>query len=406
MLTHLAAFNLKIAARFNNKLRLGINGRKETFKRLKSKIKPKDKVIWMHCASLGEYEQGLPVLEILKKEYSSYKIVLSFFSPSGYEIRKNASIADAVVYLPFDTEKNAIAFVEQIHPTMAIFVKYEIWPNYLKALKQHSVHTLLISALFRKQQIFFKPYGGFMKRALKKFDHIFTQDEASKILLNHHRISPVSIAGDTRFDRVANQLALDNSLDFISQFKGDSICIVCGSTWPEDEELLIPYINASENTLKFIIAPHNIKPELIKNLQKRISKPTVLFSEKGASTLKNATVFILDTIGILSKVYHYADVAFIGGAMGRTGLHNTLEAAVFGLPIVIGKNYDAFPEAFAMIKNKGLVSISNQKELTTTLNLFVKDSITRHEFGQNNVNYINENRGAVIQIMEYLRKYL
>jgi len=406
MLTHLAVFNLKIAARFNTKLQLGMSGRKQTFKLLKSKIGASDKVIWTHCASLGEYEQGLPVLELLKQEFPEYKFVISFFSPSGYEIKKNTPIADVVVYLPFDTKAQAKTFIELANPIMAIFVKYEIWPNYLEELKKQSIHTVLISALFRKQQIFFKSYGRFMRRALYKFNHIFTQDEASKALLNQYHVSNVSISGDTRFDRVSNQLAIDNSLDYISEFKNNAICIVAGSTWPEDEKLLIPYINTSENNVKFIIAPHNIKPQLITDLQKQITKPTVLYSKKDSSNLKNASVFILDTIGILSKVYYYADIAYIGGAMGHTGLHNTLEAAVFGVPIVIGKNHEGFPEAKAMISNNGMLSISNQKELNKALDLFVTDINTRQKFGQNNTNYINENKGAVIQIIAYLRKYL
>ncbi len=406
MLTHLAVFHLKIAARFNTKLQLGITGRQQTFELLKSKINTTDHVVWMHCASLGEFEQGLPVLETLKKEFPHYKIVLSFFSPSGYEVKKNTPIADVVVYLPFDTKADATTFIELAHPKLAIFVKYEIWPHYLRVLKERAIQTILISALFRKQQIFFKPYGRFMKRALYTFNHIFTQDKASKDLLNHYTISNVSVAGDTRFDRVINQLAIDNTLDFITEFKGDSICIVAGSTWPEDEKLLIPYINASNDNAKFIIAPHNIKPQLIKNLQKQLKKPTALFSEKDTSDLKNSSVFILDTIGVLSKVYHYADIAYVGGAMGHTGLHNTLEAAVFGVPIVIGKNHKEFPEASAMISKKGLLTISNQKELNTAFNKLLKDAAFRKESGQNNAQYIYENKGAVIQIMEYLRTYL
>ena len=405
--TNIAVFHLKIAAVFNSKLKLGVIGRKDTFNILRSKIRPEDKVIWLHCASLGEYEQGLPVFEALKKDYPTHKIVLSFFSPSGYEIRKNTSIADAVIYLPFDTWKNASKFIELTHPSLVIFVKYEVWPNYLKALKAKKIHTVLISALFRKNQIYFKPYGSLMRGALKTFNHIFTQDANSKILLDSIEYPNVTVAGDTRFDRVSNQLAIDNTLDFIKEFKHDGLCLVAGSTWPEDEKLLIPFINASKDRcLKFIIAPHNIKPHLIKDLQERINKPTVLFSEKEAHNLKEASVFILDTIGLLTKVYKYADIAYIGGAMGNTGLHNALEAAVFGVPIIIGKNYNKFPEAQAMLDSGGLVSIHDLPTLTNAIETLIKIPEKTAKSGASNKRYIQKNKGAVIHITDYLRTYL
>jgi 3-deoxy-D-manno-octulosonic-acid transferase len=405
--TYIAVFHLKIAASFNSKLKLGILGRAQTFKTLRSKLKPQDKVIWLHCASLGEYEQGLPVFEVLKKEYPEHKIVLSFFSPSGYEIRKNTPIADAVVYLPFDTPKNVNTFLDLIQPSLVIFVKYEVWPNYLKALKKHGIQTVLISALFRKNQLYFKPYGRFMRNVLKSFNHIFTQDNASKTLLTQHGILDVSVAGDTRFDRVSNQLVLDNQLEFIKEFKQDVLCIVAGSTWPEDEKLLVPFINASTNTnLKFIIAPHNIKSQLIKNLRESIRKPTVLFSEMESQNLKDASVFILDTIGLLTKVYNYADIAYIGGAMGSTGLHNTLEAAVFGVPIIIGKNYKHFPEAKAMLDAGGLISINDLTTLTSTIETLIDTPEKSTKYGASNKVYIEKNKGAVIQITTYLRTYL
>jgi 3-deoxy-D-manno-octulosonic-acid transferase len=407
ILTYIATFHLKLAAQFNSKLKLGIVGRLHTFKILKSKLKPTDKVFWFHCASLGEYEQGLPIFEILKKEHPNYKIVLSFFSPSGYEIKKNTPIADAVVYLPFDTIANAKRFIDIANPKLVIFVKYEIWPNYLNELNKRNINTFLVSALFRKNQIFFKWYGGFMKKSLISFNHIFTQDIASKKLLNSINITNTTVSGDTRFDRVTNQLKIDNSLDFIEKFKQDNLCVVAGSTWHEDDELFINYINnEAYKKTKFIIAPHNIKPHQINKLKNSIKKEVVLYSEINSHDITKFEVLILDTIGLLSKVYYYADVAYIGGAMGNTGLHNTLEAAVFGKPIIIGKNYTNFPEAKELIKLGGIFTVSNQKEFNSIISSLLNKTKKREEAGHINSQYILKNNGAVIQIANYIRKYL
>jgi len=404
ILTYIAAFHIKIIAQFNTKLQLGVKGRAETFNLLSANISTADKVIWFHCASLGEYEQGLPVFEHIKSLYPSHKIVLSFFSPSGYEIKKNAPIADLVVYLPLDTKSNANAFLNAIHPELVVFVKYEFWPNYLTALKQRNIRSILISALFREDQSFFKFYGAWMRKSLGAFEHIFVQNEASKNLLNNINYTEVTVSGDTRFDRVANQLNMDNNLDFIGEFKQEKICFVAGSTWPEDEQFLIEYINASSEDLKFIIAPHNIKTNQITSLKKALQKSSVLFSEKEDANLKEAQVFIIDTIGILSKIYSYADIAYVGGALGATGLHNTLEPAVFGMPIIIGPHYKNFPEAFEMISRKGMFSISNQLEFDTTLNTLVKDDQKRLDSGSSNSIYISNNQGAVAQIIDYISK--
>ncbi|WP_034061276.1 3-deoxy-D-manno-octulosonic acid transferase [Lacinutrix jangbogonensis] len=400
---YIASFILKIVALFNAKIKLGVKGRTETFKTLQTSIAANDKTLWFHCASLGEYEQGLPVFTALRKKYPKHKIILSFFSPSGYQIRKNAPFADVVIYLPLDTKVNAKRFLDLVRPELTVFVKYEIWPNILNELKKRQLKAILISAVFRKNQSFFKWYGKETKSALFAFEHIFTQNEASKILLEEIEYNNVTVSGDTRFDRVSNQLLQDNTLDFVSEFKGDSLCIVIGSSWPEDEKLIVKYINEkANNSTKFIIAPHNIKTTQIENLKRSISKTCVLFSEKDKQSLKAKQVLILDTIGLLTKVYNYADIAYIGGAMGTTGLHNTLEAAVFGVPIIIGKNHEKFPEAKAMIKNKGLLSISNQEQLNKNLNLFVTNKTVRTEYGLSNFNFINKNKGAVDQILRFL----
>lgn len=401
----IAQMALKVISIFNHKIKLGVQGREDTFSILKNMISSTDKTLWFHCASLGEYEQGLPVFKELRKDHPNYKIVLTFFSPSGYEIRKNTEIADAVVYLPLDTKAHAKKFLDLVHPDLTVFVKYDIWPNILNELKKRKLKAILISALFRENQIYFKSYGSFMKNALFAFEHIFTQDENSKILLESIGYKNVSVSGDTRFDRVYNQLEQNNTLDFISEFKNDKLCVVAGSTWPEDEALLIEYINSLKtDDVKFIIAPHNIKLAQIEKLKNSINKQTVLFSEKEKSNISTAQVLILDTIGLLTKVYSYANLAYVGGAMGKTGLHNTLEPAVFGVPIIIGKHFINFPEAKFMIKNKGMFPVKNAKELFQNLDNLIGKQDLRILSGQNNLNFIKNNRGSVIQIMSYLRK--
>lgn len=401
---YIANFHLKIIALFNNKIKLGVVGRAQTFKKLQSNLSNKDKTFWFHCASLGEYEQGLPVFSELRKAYPSHKIILSFFSPSGYENRKNAPFADMVVYLPLDTVKNAKRFLDIVNPELTIFVKYEIWPNILNELKRRQLKAILISAVFRENQSFFRWYGKATKEALFAFEHIFTQNEQSKKLLESIGYNTVTVSGDTRFDRVTNQLKQNNVLDFIEEFKDGKLCMVIGSSWPDDEKLIANYINNEVDDLtKFIFAPHNIKASQIQNLKSSLNKTCVLFSEKDTNKLSKFQVLIIDSIGLLTKVYSYADIAYIGGAMGKTGLHNTLEAAVFGVPIIIGKNHLNFPEAQQMIDNKGMLSISNQEELNKALNLFITDDSIREDFGLRNKDFIVKNKGAVIQILNFLR---
>lgn len=401
---YIANFGLHIISIFNAKIKLGTIGRSSTFKILESQLSETTKTLWFHCASLGEYEQGLPVFSELRTLYPNHKIVLTFFSPSGYEIRKKTPVADIVTYLPLDTQKNAKRFLKLVNPDLTIFVKYDIWPNFLKELKKKKLKAILISASFRENQSFFKWYGKQTKNALFAFEHIFTQNRKSKSLLEQIGYNNVTVSGDTRFDRVANQLLQNNDIDFIETFKQDALCIVVGSSWPEDEKLIVEYIN-SEATLdtKFIIAPHNIKSSQIQNLKQNITKQSVLYSEKETMNISNCQVLILNTIGLLSKVYQYADIAYVGGAIGKTGLHNTLEAAVFGVPIIIGDNHEKFPEAQAMIDNKGMISISNQEQLNNTFNSFISDPKKRLLSGQRNRSYIKENEGAVIQIIDFLR---
>jgi 3-deoxy-D-manno-octulosonic-acid transferase len=389
---------------FNTKLKQGVIGRNETFEKLRKAIQPEDKTFWFHCASLGEYEQGLPVFEALKSKYPNHKIVLSFFSPSGYEVRKNTKLADVVVYLPLDTKANAKYFLDLVNPEYILFVKYEIWPNLLLEIKKRELKAVLISATFRKNQSFFKWYGGFMRSALFGFNHIFTQNEHSKVLLESVGYKNVCVSGDTRFDRVTNQLAIDNTVSFIEDFKANNLCIVFGSTWPDDDKLYLDFINKNENpNLKFVIAPHNIKPNYISSLQSQLKVKTICFSKMNSENLGTYKVFILDTIGYLSKVYSYADIAYVGGGAGKTGLHNILEPAVFGIPILIGKHYDKFPEAKSLIKLGGVVSISNSKTLQSSLQALLINSNLREKQGLTNKVFIEKNKGAVIQILDYIR---
>ncbi|WP_397364805.1 3-deoxy-D-manno-octulosonic acid transferase [Olleya sp. R77988] len=400
---HLASWSLNVLSLFNSKLKLGVLGRNETFDKLNNTILKTDKTLWFHCASLGEYEQGLPIFNQLRTAYPKHKIVLSFFSPSGYEIRKNAPFADVVVYLPLDTKENAKRFINLLNPELTVFVKYEIWPNYLNEVKAKGLKAILISAAFRLDQSFFKWYGSQTKKALFAFDHIFTQNEASKTLLKTIGYTNVTVSGDTRFDRVLNQLKTDNTLDFINEFKDNTLSVVVGSSWPEDDAILVDFINKYEEIpVKFIIAPHNIKPKQIDHLKSSLTKKTILFSEKENQNLNQFEVIIIDTIGLLSKIYSYADIAYVGGAMGTTGLHNILEPAVFGVPIIIGKNYSKFPEAFDMIANKGVISVTNNEELTITLNRFIKDDTYRKTIGNNNFKFVKQNEGAIDKVIKYL----
>ncbi|MEO9513084.1 MAG: glycosyltransferase N-terminal domain-containing protein [Flavobacteriaceae bacterium] len=392
---------LKIIAIFSSKIKLFVSGRKNTFSILNSKILTGDSTIWLHAASLGEYEQGLPILERLKREYPNYKIVLTFFSPSGYEVKKDKTPANCVVYLPLDTKNNAKQFIETVNPKIAIFIKYEIWPNYLRELKLRNIETILVSAIFSKRQIFFKPFGGFMRKNLNSFNHFFVQDLNSQQLLNSIGIKNVTISGDTRFDRVTEILGQENSLDFMDSFKGDGFCFVSGSTWPEDEEILVDFINTSQESIKYVIAPHTIKPAHIEKIEGCITKKTIRFSNM-ENDLSNYEVIIIDTIGLLTKIYSYADIAYVGGAFA-TGLHNTLEPAVFGIPVIIGPNYAGFKEAEDLVGKKGVHPISNAQEFIDLMALFLKDDSFKEKTGKTNLEYIQENVGATQKILDYIK---
>jgi 3-deoxy-D-manno-octulosonic-acid transferase len=398
----LASQLVKVLALFSPKIKLFVNGRKTVFETLSAKINPDDQTIWFHAASLGEYEQGLPVMERIKQEFPKHKIVLTFFSPSGYEVRKSNTISDVTVYLPLDTKSNAQEFLKLVHPNLVFFIKYEYWPNYLNELKKANIKTYLISGIFREKQAFFKWYGGFYRNALKTFDYFFVQNESSKKLLQSLDYQNVKISGDTRFDRVASILSRDNSLDFIAQFKNNTTTIVIGSSWPKDENLWVNFINQADANVKFIIAPHNIKSEQISNLQSQITKSTVLFSEKEGNDLTEFQVFIIDTIGILTKIYSYADIAYVGGGFGNPGVHNILEPATFGVPIVVGPNYSHFAEANALVNMEGCISITNQSELNDALDNLISNEDIRHEKGHICETFVEMNIGATNVILRHI----
>lgn len=392
---------LKIAAFFNPKIKLFMDGRAETFSILKKKLIPTDRVIWFHCASLGEFEQGRPVIEKTKLKFPNHKIVVTFFSPSGYEIRKNYNLADAVVYLPFDTIKNVKKFLELTNPELSVFVKYEFWPNLLSQLNKRAIPTILISGIFRENQTFFKFYGSWMRKKLTSITHFFVQDQTSERLLKSIGFSNTTISGDTRFDRVYEIVNQSNSIDFIEIFKNNQFTLVAGSTWNADENMLVEYINKkAKPDDKFIIAPHNINQEAIQQLKSNIKTKTICFSNYKKNELKEAQVFILDTIGLLTKVYSYADIAYVGGGFNN-GIHNILEPATFGIPVIIGPKYQKFKEATELIQKNGCVVVENMHEFNETL-LNFEDGKYRKQVGNNAKKYIESNIGASDLIVDFM----
>ena len=385
---------------FDSKINLGVKGRKETFNTLKSSINVNDNTIWFHCASLGEYEQGLPLFIELKKKYSEHKLVLSFFSPSGYEAKKDSSIGDLVVYLPLDTINNSREFLNLIKPEMVVFVKSEIWPNYLNEIEKRKIKSLLICAVSSPSQMRF----NLLKKSVLKFNYIFTQDEKSKEFFKSIGHNNVICAGDTRYDRVSLSKNLNEDVKHIKDFVKNNDCLICGSTWKNDEEIIIDYINHSKKDLKYIIAPHEINKEQINNLKSLIDKECVLFSKMNTDNIKSASVVIVDNIGNLSKLYKYASLAYIGGGFNGEGkLHNSLEAAVFSLPIIIGKYYSKFPEAVSMISNGGMFSINNAETLKNKIDYLIESKENIKKLGFLNSDFIKNKIGATNIILEHVK---
>jgi len=400
----LALVSLKVIALFNNKVHLFLAGRKEVFQKLKCDLDPTQKTVWVHAASLGEFEQGRPLIEEIKKQYPEHQLLITFFSPSGYEVRKKYKGATAITYLPIDTVFNAKKFIKIVQPVLAVFIKYEFWPNYLIELKKNAIPTVLVSGIFRERQIFFKFYGVWMKKVLMSIDAFFVQDEGSKNLLNVIGIDEVYFVGDTRFDRVQKLVEKNEALPFVHDFKNKSYLLVAGSTWAKDEEGLVQYINTvAREDEKFIIAPHNIDVLGIEKLKSSLTKKTILYTQKEDKDLSCYQVMIVDTVGILSKIYAYANIAYVGGGYTKSGVHNTLEAATYGLPIVIGPNYKKFKEVKDLISLQGCTSVQNTEELMTALSLFSKDKNLREEKKQITKQYVVSNLGATKKIMETIQ---
>ncbi|MEO8887415.1 MAG: glycosyltransferase N-terminal domain-containing protein [Mucilaginibacter sp.] len=384
-----------IASFFNSKAKLWLKGRKQVFKY-------EDKSIWFHFASLGEFEQGRPVLEVLRRQHPDKRIIITFFSPSGYEIRKNTPLADAVYYLPLDSAKNAQKFIDTINPELAIFTKYEYWYHYFNELQKRNIPLYIISGIFRPEQIFFKWYGGLHRKMLSFVMRFFVQDEQSKQLLQHINITNVTISGDTRFDRVWANAQKPKPLPEIAEFVNSRKVFIAGSTWPEDEKLLAGIIKDYPDW-KFIIAPHEINEDRINNLIHLFpSNSAIKYSQfKSQISDLRSQILIIDNIGMLSSLYQYGQIAYIGGGFGA-GIHNTLEAAAFGLPVIFGPNYSKFKEARDIITLKAGFSIADKTELAVAVNALVNDEQFYTYAHKQIKKYVEEHTGATHTIIEHI----
>ena len=395
---------IKVASLKSNKAKLWLKGRENIFAKLeqwRSQLPEDQKTIWMHCASLGEFEQGRPLLEKFRENNTDHKIVLTFFSPSGYEVRKNYKGVDEVFYLPIDSKINAQKFITTLKPTLVVWVKYEYWFYYLTALKKKNIPVILISAVFRKSQPFFKWYGKMWKQILQSFDKIFVQNTESVSLLQTIGFAQnTAVIGDTRFDSVIDIAKKNAPLpDVLLNFVKNSKVIIAGSTWEEDEEELVHYANTNKQ-IKFIIAPHEIDEERIADL-KKLFKNSILFSQL-TDTYVNEQVVIIDNVGMLASLYRLADVAYIGGGFNDSGIHNILEAAVFGKPLIFGPVYDKFFEATQLVEAGGAFSFTNALELEELLHRLLKDEVFSQIAGEVCKNFVYKNGGATNKIMEYL----
>ena len=390
------SISIRIAALFGNaKAKLWIEGRKNIFQKVKNKISelntPNSKLIWFHCASLGEFEQGRPLIESIKALSlgrgvgGEAKIILTFFSPSGYEIRKNYEHANAVFYLPLDTKENAKKFIELIQPSMVFFIKYEFWYHYFMELHKRKIPVYVVSAIFRPDQLFFKWYGGLFRKLLKTVKHFFVQNENSKSLLNSLGINNVTVSGDTRFDRVFDTCQNVKSFPLIEKFKDNKKVLIAGSTWEQDEKLLVELATLSPSPLsqgrgvggevKLIIAPHEIHESHIQSIIQQLKNLTIVrYSQANEENVKGADVLVIDNIGMLSSLYQYGNIAYIGGGFSK-GIHNILEAATFGMPVIFGPNYEKFQEAKELIRLGGAFSIDSYEALEKTINFLLGDEL-------------------------------
>jgi len=389
---------VRVASLFNPKAKQWVRGRKDILKKIEEAVKHETNLVWFHSASLGEFEQGRPVIEAFKLKHPDYKIVLTFFSPSGYEIRKNYEGVDYVFYLPVDSKRNAREFIRLIDPKMVFFIKYEFWYHYLNELRKKEVPTYIFSTIFRPKQMFFKPYGGLYRKILKAFTHFFVQNEESIELLKRIGFENVSLAGDTRFDRVYTIAKQAKVLPQLEDFAQNRPVLIAGSTWPKDEENIIKYINTSANNYKYIIAAHEVDESHIKNIVSGIEKPYVLYTTATKAEIDAAEVLVVDCIGVLSSLYRYGDISYIGGGFGR-GIHNTLEAACYGMPVLFGPNFHKFKEAKDLLALGGAHSYETYDELNRLLDFYHKNVDSRKKSGEISKNYVDEMRGATDKIL-------
>lgn len=402
-LIRLYAWMASLVSLWNKKAKLWKNGRKKWEQNLAQKIPDHRKIIWFHCASLGEFDQGLPVMEQIKKQQPLAFLVVSFFSPSGFEYRKNHPIADATCYLPIDTPKNARRFIHIIHPDYAVFVKYEFWYNYLNELYTKHIPIIFISSNFRSSQPFFQWYGGWFLKHLQHITAFFVQNETSKKILESFQISQVTISGDTRFDRVAALAEQNTELPIIKSFKNDHLLLVAGSSWQPEEEILEQLMKQKWDRLKLIVAPHDISESHIQQIEKKFPDICLRYSIANEQNVIDKKVLIINNIGILNKIYKYSDIAFIGGGFG-SGLHNILEAACYGVPVLFGPKSDKFPEALLLQKNGSGFEIDSYTTFLESFQKLYTDKNFLTETKRLSYNFIQTHKGATETIMRYLNR--
>jgi len=414
LIIHLYGDVISVASLFSPKARAWVRGRKGIFNELSSKFKvqsSKGALAWFHCASLGEFEQGRPVIEAFRNEHPDWKILLTFFSPSGYEIRKNYDGADYIFYLPLDSPWNAKKFIRLVRPALAVFVKYEFWFRYLDFLYKEKIPVYVISAIFRSNQHFFKWYGGWARKQLRKVTRFFVQDNQSAELLRSFGIDQVTVSGDTRFDRVVSIAAKSRSFPLVEKFAGDQPVFFAGSTWPADEELIIKLIEILGDRMKFIIAPHEVGAVRVATLVAAVhsSKFKVqscrveVFSALSEDNAIPCNVLIVDGIGHLSHLYQYATIAYIGGGFGA-GIHNILEAAAFGKPVIFGPKYEKFREAVDLIEAGGAFSICNQEELNRRSTQLIENRKFYLATGEICKRFVEERKGTTGKILSFILK--
>lgn len=392
-------FGVWVASFWNEKASKFCKGRQGVLEYIAEKVDKNSKYVWVHAASLGEFEQGRPIIEKLRQMKPEYKIVLTFFSPSGYEVRKNYEGADVVCYLPIDTSWSANRFLDVVNPTYAIFIKYEFWMNYIVGLKRRKIPTYIVSAIFRPNQVFFKWYGSWYRKVLHCFTHLFVQNQVSLDLLSSIGVKNVSLTGDTRFDRVADIAAKSKELPIVSAFAQGSKVIVAGSSWPKDEDILCDYFNRHPG-VKLILAPHEIHQSHLDDILSKLKRPYVFYNQTNEAEAAKADCLIVNCFGLLSSVYRYGDFAYIGGGFG-VGIHNTLEAAVYGMPILFGPNYGRFQEAVDMVNRRAAFPVHNLSEFEALADDLLTDgSETLRSASANASDYVRENRGATGKIID------